>query len=350
MNALDTYFSPDYFMARDRFRKAAPKVGGRLETMSLEAKGPAKEDLTIDIAWFGSDAPKRLLLHSSGLHGVEGFAGSAIQLQLLENPPAIPRDAALVMVHILNPYGMSWLRRVNENNVDLNRNFRVDGSHKGAPTTYGKLDHFLNPVTPPSFDFFSLKAIPLLVRYGMAELKQSFVGGQYEFPKGLFFGGKQMEEGPRKYKAFLTDHLAAAEKTIAIDVHTGIGKYAEDMLLVKSEDFEKVRGLFGERVTALQPDQKAVYRIEGGIESMLFRIFRNRPIFVGQEFGTYSGIRVLHALREENRWHHYGSGTLDHPTKSKIREAFYPADEYWRRTVLKRGSDLLQQAIGELAR
>jgi hypothetical protein len=103
-------------------------------------------------------------------------------------------------------------------------------------------------------------------------------------------------------------------------------------------------------VTALQPDQKAAYRIEGGIESMLFRVFRNRPIFVGQEFGTYSGIRVLHALREENRWHQYGGGILDHPTKRKIQEAFYPTDESWRRTVLKRGSELHRQAIVELTR
>jgi Protein of unknown function (DUF2817) len=350
MNPLDFYFSPNYFTARDRFRRGAAKAGARLDVLAIGAKGPAGEDLTIDIAWFGSNAPKRLLLHSSGLHGVEGFAGSAIQLQLLDNPPVLPGDAALVVVHILNPYGMSWLRRVNENNVDLNRNFRVDGSYQGAPSTYAKLDHFLNPRTAPAFDFFGLKAIPLILRHGMAELKQSFVGGQYEFPEGLFFGGKQLEEGPRKYHAFLVERLASAEKTIAIDVHTGIGKYAEDMLLVESMDFEKLRGIFGERVTALVPDQRAAYRIEGGIESMLFRVFGKRPMFVGQEFGTYSGIRVLHALREENRWHHYGRGSVDHPTKLKVREAFYPADESWRRTVLKRGHELLEQAIAELAR
>jgi hypothetical protein len=30
----------------------------------------------------------------------------------------MPADAAIVLVHILNPYGMAWLRRFNENNVD----------------------------------------------------------------------------------------------------------------------------------------------------------------------------------------------------------------------------------------
>ena len=350
MTALDTYFSPDYFTARDRFRKAAAKAGARLEALAIEAKGPANEDLTIDIAWFGSPAPQRLLLHSSGLHGVEGFAGSAIQLQLLESPPSIPNDAALLVVHILNPYGMSWLRRVNENNVDLNRNFRVDGSHTGAPPTYARLDDFLNPRTPPGFDFFTLKAASLIVRYGMTQLKQSFVGGQYEFPKGLFFGGNQLEEGARKYQAYLKERLASADKTIAIDVHTGIGKYAEDILLVESRDFEKLRWLLGQRVTALQPDQGAAYRVEGGIESMLFRVFPKRPIFIGQEFGTYSGMKVLHALREENRWHQYGGGTLDHATKKQIKESFCPASPFWRQTVLKRGRELFEQATTELAR
>ena len=79
MNSLN-YFSPDYFIARDRFRECAARAGARLEVLPLEAKGPDGQELTIDIAWIGTDTPNRLLVHSSGLHGVEGFAGSAIQL------------------------------------------------------------------------------------------------------------------------------------------------------------------------------------------------------------------------------------------------------------------------------
>src|SRR6266567_3145741 len=123
MTLYEKFFCTDYFGARNRFRELVRTVGGRLETISIDAKGPKGEDLSIDIAWFGVATPRRVLLHSSGLHGVEGFAGSAIQLQLLNDLPAIPEDAALIVVHVLNPYGMAWLRRFNENNVDLNRNF-----------------------------------------------------------------------------------------------------------------------------------------------------------------------------------------------------------------------------------
>ena len=46
-------------------------------------------------------------------------------------PAEQQRDVALVFIHAVNPYGFSQLRRVNEDNVDLNRNFR-DFSHPPA--------------------------------------------------------------------------------------------------------------------------------------------------------------------------------------------------------------------------
>src|SRR5262245_35567737 len=197
MKAGITYFSPDYLTASERFRTTALKSGGRLEILPLQAKGPADQELGIDIAWFGSQAPRRVLLHSSGLHGVEGFAGSAIQLQLLENIPTLHADTPLVVVHVLNPYGMAWLRRVNENNVDWKRNFPPNASYAGAPPMYGRLDRFLNPQSPPTSDLYFAKAGYLILRYGLAALKQSVASGQYDFPAGLFFGGSQMEEESR---------------------------------------------------------------------------------------------------------------------------------------------------------
>jgi len=349
MKSFDSHFSPDYFSARTRFRESAASRGARLQGLPMTAKGPNAEKLTIDIAWFGSESPRRLLLHSSGLHGIEGFAGSAVQLQLLDNVPALSPDAALVIVHILNPYGMSWLRRVNENNVDLNRNFRPEGSYDGAPATYANLDAFLNPRSRPSYDFFFSKAACYVFRYGLTPVKQSVAGGQYEFPHGLFFGGKQLEEGPRIYEAFLKERAALSQKAMVIDVHTGLGEFAEDSLLVESDDYARLRNIFGERVTALDPTEGSAYRIEGGLQSMIFRVFfKTRPTFVGQEFGTYNNIKVLHALREENRWHHYGDGNLNHPTKHTLKETFCPDNESWRETVLKRGREVVERALEEL--
>jgi len=69
---------------------------------------------------------------------------------------------------------------------------------------------------------------------------------------------------------------------------------------------------------------------------------------ITQEFGTYGPTKVLHALREENRWHHYGDGTPGHPTKQILKETFYPQDETWRARVLQRGAELLDQAVSNL--
>ena len=132
----EQYFSADYATARKRFLSAA-EAAGETCSLCLDAAGPEGSPLTIDIACLGSPAPERALLHTSGMHGVEGFAGSAIQLALLQRPLSLPPDGAVVLVHGLNPYGMAWLRRVNENNVDLNRNFLTAGErYEGAPTGY----------------------------------------------------------------------------------------------------------------------------------------------------------------------------------------------------------------------
>jgi hypothetical protein len=326
------YFSPDYVTARTRFRQAVENARGQLQAIPLDATGPHNEELTIDIGWLGSAHPKRVLLHSSGIHGVEAFAGSAIQLQVLDNLPELPGDTALILTHVLNPYGMAWLRRHNETNVDLNRNFLGPGEeYAGAPEAYSKLDSFLNPRSPPSSDFYHAKVILRILRYGYATLAQTIAGGQYEFSKGFFFGGKRLEQGPEKYQRFLAQRLASAEQVIGIDVHTGLGKYGEDTLL--AEDSESI-----------------AYRVRGGIGSMISRVLPDsRVSFVTQEFGTYSGVTVLHALREENRFNFFGSGGIDHPAKQKLKEAFYPNDDSWRLHVLKRGREFLNQVHASLA-
>ena len=87
--------------------------------------GPRGETLSTDVATVGpTDAQKRLVL-VSGTHGVEGFYGSDSQIALLDNlrDHALPEDTCVVLVHLVNPWGTAWLRRVNEDNADVNRNY-----------------------------------------------------------------------------------------------------------------------------------------------------------------------------------------------------------------------------------
>jgi len=340
----EQYFSADFFAAQSRFQKATGEA--RIECLPIATKGPNGESLSIDIAWIGPRSPRSALIHSSGLHGVEGFAGSAVQLQLLDHPPVLPPDTALVLVHILNPFGMSWLRRVNSNNVDLNRNCLEGQEYQGAPEAYGALDSLLNPKSAPSNDHFVLRAIWPILRFGMSALKQAIAGGQYDYPNGLFFGGKQLQQEMTEYRRFLATALTSVERVIAIDVHTGLGKRAEDTLLVDARHYEARRRQFGDRVRPLNPERGPAYRVRGDLQWMINGVFSRADVsFVGQEFGTYSPIQVVGALRQENRWHHYGDGTLDHPTKRHLREMFCPDDPHWRNAVLTRGRDLISQAM-----
>ena len=348
------YFSPDYLTARARFREAVKRAGGQVTPLELAAEGPNGEDLTIDVAWFGGDRPRCAFLHSSGVHGVEAFAGSAIQLQWLdEGRPELPDGCAVVLVHVVNPYGMAWLRRFNEHGVDLNRNFLGPGeAYAGAPHGYAELDSFLNPPSPPSWDLFFLWALWLIGRVGIPTLKQTIAGGQYVNPKGLFFGGTSLEEGPRKLQRYVQDRLANVKHLVGVDVHTGLGRSGIDTLLVPTADerspqFRKMHETFGDRVSSPDPGRSQAYRVTGSYDTLYRRALPEADACcVVQEFGTYNVVRVLKALRAENRWHHYGDGGIDHPTKMDLSEVFVPADQAWREAVLHRGSIVIRQAMG----
>jgi len=344
-------FSQDYATARARFRTGAAAARAAAFELPLSATGPHGEALAIEVAWCGAAAPRRVLLHSSGLHGVEGFAGSAIQVELLASMSEIPPAVAVAFVHVLNPYGMAWLRRVNERNVDLNRNFLGPGeSYAGHPDGYAGLDSFLNPAAMGFLDLFPVRAAWLIWKHGLAAVKRSVASGQYDYPNGLFFGGHEVEEVPRIYSQFLTTRLANVEQVIAIDVHTGLGPFGEDTLLVPERDLSRMRQWFGERVQPVaSSDANVAYAVRGGLHDGLARVLdRARLTFVGQEFGTYSPIRVLGALRRENWGHRQADRPFPGPENLVLREVFCPADASWRRNVLKRGRDLYEKALGLL--
>jgi hypothetical protein len=349
-------FSPSYATARQRFREAAKAAGASLEELLLEARGPNDEPLTVDVAWLGDARPRGVLLHSSGLHGVEGFAGSAIQLQLLAARPSLPEGMAAVFLHVVNPYGMAWLRRFNENNVDLNRNFlAADQEFRGAAEAYRKLNGLLNPATPPhALDLFLPRAVYCIARYGFQNLKQAVAEGQYEFPQGLFFGGRQREQAAALVLAWSRRRLAAVEEVFAIDVHTGLGAKGQDTLLThhdaNSPNGQELRRRFGGLMQSWHSSGVA-YSIRGGFLEALERELAAAAVnSVCQEFGTYKPLWVLYALREENRWHHWGDPRqLNHPAKRRLIEAFCPADPVWRTRVVERGEAVFHRALAMLA-
>jgi hypothetical protein len=338
----EALFSSDYETARERFRDAAARAGAALHTLGLAAQSPRGERLSIDLAWLGAPKPHRALLHASGMHGVEAYTGSAVQLALLASPPALGSEDALVIAHVLNPFGMAWLRRTNENNVDLNRNFLVNGeAFSGAPPLYAALDPLLNPPTPPGHDGFRVRAAATAMRYGFHRVKQAIAEGQYEYPKGLFYGGSELQAGPRALGEWLKAHLRDASYVFALDLHTGLGRRGTDTLILErgiaatspaalSAAFER---------TLVDPHRPSVaYTVRGSFGSALPHWLPDTRLdFLLQEIGTCPPVHVIHALREENRWHFFGDGSIVHPAKERLREALCPQAVTWRRQAIARG-------------
>src|ERR1700679_8270 len=152
MISIPGCFSESYAEARAKFCGAAAEAGGSLPSgRNPHAKGPKGEPLYLDTARFGpADAANMLVLISS-THGVEGHCGSGAQIAWLRTGGAakLPKDTGVLVVHAINPYGFAWTRRVNEDNVDLNRNF-VDHD-KGYPRNDGYLE-IADAILPERWD------------------------------------------------------------------------------------------------------------------------------------------------------------------------------------------------------
>lgn len=340
-------FSADYTEARERFRAAtADGPHGALEVLP---------GFTIDWAWRGDPAAADVLLFTSGLHGIEGFAGGAVQLELLDRLG----DTPTLLVHALNPWGFANYRRVNEHNVDLNRNFLPPGEpYTFADPTFQLADRLLNPPTPPGLDAFWFGAAWLVARHGYQALKNAIVGGQYVNPKGLFYGGDRLQPGPSLLLPFLDGQLSAKRRVVHVDLHTALGPRGGRTLLLEGQappaQLARARATFGEGVKGWDASNKDAYIIRGGLCAELARRWPSvRYDGLTCEFGTRSNLPVLQALREENRLHHWGRGDspagddrplLPHPAKEGMRAAFAPRDAEWQAAVVGHAAPLLDAA------
>lgn len=356
-----TYFSPDYFTARSRWRSAASLLSCRMESHEIEAVSPINEPLTIDVAILGNPLANKTVVISSGLHGVEGLFGSAVQLALLEQyltKDLLSSDLSIVMIHTLNPFGCAWYRRWNENNVDLNRNFLVgEEIYQGCPPAYPLLDSFLNPQSPPTrFEPFLLKSLALINRYGLSTLKNTLPVGQYEFPQGLFFGGNARSSTHKILTTHLRRWFGLSQQILHLDLHSGLGKWGTYQLFSNltraSPRCQWLDRYFDSGKIVTIDAKESVYQPHGSLGNWCQAAFPDLNYdFLLAEFGTYSMLRVLKALRAENRAHWWGdpADKSYQDTKRDSLEVFVPKSQQWRTKVLQQGIDLCLAGITALS-
>jgi predicted deacylase len=345
------YFASDYFGARLAFLEAAAHAGAQTRAYSVSARGPRGEELFIDSARLGASKPARLLILTSGVHGIEGFAGSALQRLFLERHADQWRQAndGVLLVHALNPYGFAHGRRVNENNVDLNRN-ALDHFPGPDNAAYRSLNRWLNPSSLLSrFDDFWPGALWHSLRLGPSALRQAIAGGQYEFPQGLFYGGSEPEGSLRIFSQLLTaPEFTQVETIVHLDLHSGLGKFARLHLYVDhapgSAAFQRWQDSYGtDRVTSSQTTQSGGYPASGVLSDITRRIFAGREVLTATlEAGTCSAVRVLRALRAENRAQFHDPAAIGR-ARVALCQAFYPPENSWRQALVTQGHWLLSR-------
>ena len=353
--APDYHFSRSYLAARHKFLTRAKAAGAELASEVIARDDEIGVDLTMDAAFFKGSRPEKLIVHMSGTHGVEGFAGSAIQAQLLEGlKDGKAAGASVLFVHAVNPFGFHFQRRFNENNVDLNRNWiwseeEWSKALNRAPNAHGYEDiaWVLNPKVSSWWQYFSRVPSVLTVLPQAESVKRAIVAGQYHNPHGIYYGGSKREMSTlaldRLLKKFTSDSVT---KMFVIDVHSGLGPCGEDTLMVddatEAAEAKSVIKASSGRIEF--PDNtpgspSAGYDAAMGTSKLHLRVPSASGAHVTQEFGTRPGIFVALALAFENsamRYTHRHS-VAQQFGKKLLTSAFFVDTPEWKRRVLERG-------------
>jgi len=356
-----TVFSREYTEARDKFCSGARASGAALAHWPHPQSGPAGEALATDTAWLGPADATRVLVVLSGTHGVEGFAGSGPQVDLLRCPPALPAGCAVLLVHGVNPFGFAWWRRVTEENVDLNRNWIDFALPPPANPGYVALREHYNPRALDEATLARHEAAIAAYRaeHGVHAERVARSTGQYVDARGIFYGGSAPTWARRTSEAILARHLAGARTVAIVDLHTGLGPYGYGEPICNhapgSERVQRARRWWGPSVTEPLLGTSSSQEKTGLTEFGYERALAHADIaFVALEFGTFGPPRGEHALRDEHwLWQHGQPRDTAHPETARIRRAlldyFYPPHADWQEMVLFRSRQVFAQALAGLA-
>jgi hypothetical protein len=356
---MESPFSQDYAEARTKFRGAATGAGAAAESYPLSHPGPDDLDLSTDTAWLGPRDARAVLVTISGTHGVEGFFGSAVQTEWLRRSKAaaLPDDVATLHIHAINPYGFAWLRRTNEDNVDINRNWMDFDDALPANPAYDEISKDLCPSDwSAATQQDTLQRLQVWIgRHGMAAFQKAVSGGQWTHPSGLFYGGRTASWSRNTLTSIVTANLGRASRICVLDFHTGLGPYgyAEPIIGQRRTDpgFARARSWIGGGAKSLFGDGSVSAEIKGDSLTALPGLLPRAAVdTVALECGIRPVMEVAQALRADAWLHAHGDPLSDlaTPIKQKIRDAFHSEDSLWQGMALGQGIAACQAAIGGL--
>jgi len=358
----DPLFPGTFAQARERFLAAAAARGARLEHhVNPAGPGLQGEALAADVAVLGPhDAPAVVLLHS-GTHGVEGYCGSGIQRALLCEGPelddTLAAGAKVVLLHAINPWGFSWCRRVTEDNVDLNRNFRDFRHPPPADDPYDAVHALLLPPEWPWSEANRAQIADHIARHGAERWQHAITHGQRSQPDGLFHAGNAPTWSNATMRAVLRRHVRGARTLHWIDIHTGLGPSGHGELIYAGRDdpadLARTRDCWGARVTSVFEGSSVSALIDGQIGLSAYDECPDTAFAgVALEFGTRPLEEVLGALRFD---HWVASrAPADSALRARAREAmlaaFFTDTDAWKTAVLGQAREVFGRAAAALQR
>lgn len=364
------FYPSDYLQSRKHFQKSLEHLKIQFPEAELNALAvDADKSLFIDTLYIpAQDKKKALIIITSGIHGVEAFTGSALIFAFLKQMTEDQvRDTGFLFVHAVNPYGYHQLRRVSANNIDLNRNLSAkEAQFKSFSSDYKDFEDFLNPTDKLNSNWWSdsllfLKSLYKLAVFGKKRITQVAVGGQYQNPKGIYYGG----QSPEPHVVLLkNEFLRVGEdyaRVLHMDLHTGYGErgrlhFFSSHQAVKSPDFQKVFDGFD--IDYAQDED--FYETSGSFGQFTAETFANKSVVpMTLEFGTLDSQTIMggfYSLRNmiyENQGFHHGyrNETSQKRSQHSFLEMFNPSDKKWREKVLNDGVEtmrILSQRFSEL--
>ena len=363
------YFQESYDDCRKSFLAEAGKIKGiykNVNISNLKIESKVDPDLTID--YFYIPAQKifeRLLILTSAVHGVEGYVGSAVQQMFLKELLKEIRldNLGLLLIHGINPYGFKYKRRVTEKNVDLNRNCSTDKMlFESVNSGYSDLNGWLNPTQKAKIKsvgnfFFQLNAIQKIIQHSMGTLRQAVLQGQYQYEKGVYFGGKELEPSIKAVTPLIQDIAQNYDMVFNIDLHTGYGKRGTMHLFpnpVKDKKKKvKIENIFS-GIHIDWGDGDDFYTITGDFATYVGQIIPEKYyLTMTFEFGTLDSqvtmgaIKSLHNVILENQGVHFGykSKEDEEGVKNRYLEGYYPSSRPWRSKAIMDARKILLQAV-----
>lgn len=355
---VDAVFADDVLAADAAFCRLAAQLGLPVHGTEIPAQGPNGDALFTRHLWFGNQDASKVLVLISGTHGVEGLAGSAIQQDLLTQVHASgwqpPADTALLLVHLLNPFGCAWARRCDQDGIDLNRNF-VDFSQP-LPSNPGYLELRAALL---SGDEARRQAVQqdYARQHGQTALEIAVSGGQFTDPLGPWFGGTAPAFARRYIEGLMRDYRLAERQLAVIDLHSGLGPYGHGEIIcdhpAASVGTATAQRWYGEAVTLPELGTSFSAPKLGLMDYGWHAIMGDKSCFVTLEFGTGSTERLFRVLLDDHALHTHGKIDWQAPATRRVKGAmlahFYPPHRHWRESVILKARSVITLALQGLA-